>query len=100
MKNYVLYKKAKELKSEYLINCTNSTTYQNRFLFTCDKYQKKFNKIKNNLKLNPKHQTHDGRMHFVTMAKKYEIDKYSIKYIGNNNITDIIKKIYTQRETN
>lgn len=94
------YKEAKEIKSEYLINCTDSTTYRNKFLFTYDKYQKRFNKIRDNLKLNPQHRAHDGRMHFVTMAKKYGIDEYAIKYIVGHNITDITEKVYTQREIN
>lgn len=39
-------------------------------------------------------------MHFVTMAKKYGIDEYAIKYIVGHSITDITEKVYTQREIN
>ena len=88
------YNEAKELGSEYLINCTDS----NNIMFTYDKYQKRFIKIRDRLKLNPMHRAHDGRMQFITMAKKYDVDEYAIKYIVGHAITDITEKVYTKRE--
>lgn len=88
------YNEAKELGSEYLINCTDS----NNIMFTYDKYQKRFIKIRDRLKLNPQHRAHDGRMQFITMAKKYDVDEYAIKYIVGHAITDITEKVYTKRE--
>ena len=41
---------------------------------------------------------HDGRKHFVTMAKKYGVDEYAIKYMVGHKISDITEKVYTQRE--
>lgn len=37
-------------------------------------------------------------MHFVTMAKKYGVDEYAIKYIVGHVINDITEKVYTKRE--
>lgn len=48
--------------------------------------------------LNPVHRLHDGRKHFVTQAKKYNVDEYAIKYFVGHAITDITEKIYTQRD--
>lgn len=92
------YKEAVSLGSEYLINCTDTHTHRSTLIFTYDKYQKRFNKIRDELKLNPQHRTHDGRMHFITMAKKYGVDEYAIKYIVGHAISDITEKVYTERE--
>lgn len=67
-------------------------------MFTYDKYQKRFIKIRDELKLNPLHRAHDGRMHFITMAKKANVDEYAIKYIVGHQIQDITERIYTQRD--
>lgn len=92
------YRQASALGSEYLINCTDTHTHKSNLLFTYDKYQQRFAKIRDGLKLNPQHRPHDGRMHFITMAKKYGVDEYAIKYIVGHAISDITEKVYTQRE--
>ncbi len=92
------YKEAIELKSEYLINCTDASTHRSSIKFTYDKYQKRFNKIRDQLKLNSLHRAHDGRMHFITTAKKYGVDEYAIKYMVGHSISDITEKVYTKRE--
>lgn len=92
------YKEAKDLGSEYLINCTDATTHRSNIKFTYDKYQKRFIKIRDTLKLNSQHRAHDGRMHFITMAKKYNVDEYAIKYMVGHSITDITERVYTKRE--
>jgi len=43
------------------------------------------------------HKPHDPRKHFVTMAKKYDVDEYAIKYMVGHRITDITEHIYTER---
>lgn len=91
---------AKSLGSEYLINCTDTHTHRSNIKFTYDKYLQRFTKAKDILKLNPDHRPHDGRMQFVTMAKKYNVDEYAIKYIVGHSITDITEKVYTKREIN
>lgn len=55
-------------------------------------------KIRDELNLNPQHRAHDGRNHFVTMAKKYGVDEYVIKYIVGHSVNDITEKVYTKRE--
>lgn len=92
------YNQAKELGSDYLINCTDTKTHRSSLFFTYDKYQKRFAKIKNELNLNPLHRAHDGRLHFITMAKKYEVDEYAIKYMVGHKIQDITERVYTKRE--
>ncbi len=92
------YKEAESLGSEYLINCTDATTHRSSIMFTYDKYQKRFSKIRDGLKLNTQHRAHDGRVHFVTKAKKYGVDEYAIKYMVGHAITDITERVYTKRE--
>lgn len=92
------YKEACELGSEYLINCTDAHTHRSSIAFTYDKYRTRFEKLRDALHLNPLHRAHDGRMHFITMAKKHDVDEYAIKYIVGHAITDITEKVYTKRE--
>lgn len=92
------YNEAIELGSEYLINCTDTTTHRSSLMMTYDKYQKRFVKIRDDLKLNSLHRAHDGRKHFVTMAKKYDLDEYAIKYIIGHKINDLTERVYTERE--
>jgi integrase/ribosomal protein L37E len=92
------YKEAEELGSEYLINCTDGKTHTASTMLTYDKYQARFYKIRDKLCLNPQHRAHDGRMQFVTMAKKYGVDESAIKYIVGHAIQDITEKVYTKRE--
>jgi integrase len=93
------YNQAKSLGSNYLINCTDTNTHRSSLMFTYDKYQKRFCKIRDYLNLNSQHRAHDGRMQFVTSAKKYGVDEYAIKYIVGHSIQDITERVYTKRET-
>lgn len=52
------------------------------------------------LGLNPCHKPHDGRVHFVTMAKEAGLDEYSIKLIVGHAITDLTERVYTKRNIN
>jgi integrase len=92
------YNEAVEMGSEYLINCTDGKTHTDNRMFTYDKYSVRFKKIRDELKLNPEHRAHDGRMHFITMAKKNGVDEYAIKYIVGHSINDVTEKVYTKRE--
>ena len=92
------YREAVHLGSEYLINCTHVRKQKGSCAFIYDKYRTRFTKIKAELALDPQHRPHDGRIHFVTMAKKYNVDEYAIKYIVGHTINDITEKVYTQRE--
>ncbi len=92
------YKEAQELGSLYLFNHTDPNARSKSTALTYARYQKGFGMIKDELKLNPEHRPHDGRKHFVTMAKKYELDEYAIKYMVGHKISDITEKVYTKRE--
>lgn len=91
------YEEAQAIHSKYLFNCSDSVGRYRSFTYAC--YNSRFNKIRDGLNLNPAHRPHDGRKHFVTMAKKYNVDEYAIKYIVGHAITDITEKVYTQRDT-
>ena len=93
------YQEAEALGSPYLLNWadTNNRTRKNLKL-TYARYQKAFERIRDELKLNPNHRPHDGRTHFVTMAKRYGVDEYAIKYMVGHKISDITEKVYTRRE--
>ena len=66
--------------------------------FTYIRYVENLSRLIKALDLNPKHRPHDGRAHFITMAKKYQMDEYAIKYIVGHKIKDITESIYTTRE--
>ena len=88
------YDEATENELEYLFNVNrpdgwgNVTTYNYTYLI--EKLVKKFN-------LDPNHRPHDGRKHFVTEAKKYNVDEYAIKYIVGHVINDLTESTYTER---
>lgn len=90
------YKEALALGSEYLLNCTDSRA---GLMLTYEQYRKRFLKIIRELNLNPEHRAHDPRIHFTTIAKKYQMDEYAIKYIVGHAIQDITERVYTKRET-
>lgn len=92
------YKEAQELGSLYLLNYVNPNARSKNTSLTYAQYQKGFSMIRDELNLNPEHRPHDGRKHFVTMAKKYGVDEYAIKYMVGHKISDITEKVYTQRE--
>lgn len=92
------YEEALKLGSEYLFNVVDGDTVKKSKKLTYPRYTKVFDRIRDELKLNPQHRPHDGRKHFVTSAKKYEVDEYAIKYIVGHRIADITEKVYTKRE--
>lgn len=88
------YEYAIKIDSPYLLNCTDSK----KAFLSYDKYKKRFDKIRDELKLNPDHKPHDPRKHFVTMAKKYNLNDYAIKKIIGHEISDITERVYTERD--
>lgn len=93
-----LYDEAVSLGSEYLVNCTDTHTHRSNLHMTYEKYRQRFSKIRDELKLDPRHRAHDPRMHFITQAKKYGVDDFAIKYIVGHAINDVTEKTYTIRE--
>ena len=51
----------------------------------------------NALGLVPRHRPHDGRVQFVTTAKKAGVDEHVIKKIVGHCIDDVAEKSYTKR---
>ena len=94
------YKEAEEIDSKYLFNYIESDSIKKNIKFTYSRYQRIFDRIRDELRLNQDHRPHDGRKHFVTIAKKYGVDEYAIKYIVGHKIADITEKVYTKREFN
>ena len=91
------YKEAVALGNKYLFNCTDGRSGKPTMM-TYQRYQHGFGMVRDELNLNPEHRPHDGRKHFVTMAKKAGVDEYAIKYMVGHKISDITEKVYTQRE--
>lgn len=92
------YKEAQELGSRYLLNYVTPRSKGRNIALSYVRYKKGFFKVCEELNLNPAHRPHDGRKHFVTMAKKYGVDEYAIKYMVGHKIYDITEKVYTKRE--
>ena len=90
------YKEAVAMDSKYLFNCTDSLDGNPQLSYS--KYERRYRKIVDLLELNPEHRPHDGRVHFATLAKKYKVDEYALKYIIGHEIDDITEKVYTKRE--
>lgn len=65
---------------------------------TYSHFKNVYDKMLKTLNLNPEHRPHDGRVYFITKAKKYNVDEYAIKRIVGHRISDITEKIYTLRE--
>lgn len=93
------YRQAQELGSKYIFNYIDSDRRNNNIQLTYSRYSRIFERIRDELGLNMNHRPHDGRKHFVTRAKEYNVDEYAIKYIVGHKIMDITEKVYTSRET-
>lgn len=91
------YDQAISIDSKYLFNCVERKERKD-WIMTYPKYSYRFGAIVSDLGLNPNHKPHDGRKHFVTMAKKYKVDQYALKRIIGHEIDDITEKIYTERD--
>ncbi len=91
------YRESQAVGSKYLFTCKDGRSGK-PIMLTYQRYQHGFGMIRDELKLNPEHRPHDGRKHFVTMAKKAQVDEYAIKYMVGHKISDITEKVYTQRE--
>lgn len=90
------YDEAININSKYLINCADGQR-KSGIKMTYDKYRHRFENIRDGLKLNPKHRAHDPRKQFISMAKKYNLDEYAIKYIVGHRVYDVTEKVYTDR---
>ena len=89
------YDEALSIHSKYLFNYKKNIGEYVKLTYA--RYQYTFYKIRDALELNPEHKPHDGRVHFVTMAKEAKMDEYAIKYIIGHRIDDITERVYTHR---
>lgn len=64
---------------------------------TYERYKDLYESIVKELGLNPEHKAHDGRAHLATMAKKYNMDEYTIKRIMGHSIKDLTERVHTTR---
>ncbi len=65
---------------------------------TYDMFQIRYRALIDSLSLDSHHRPHDGRVHFVTAAKKAKMDEYAIKIIVGHTITDLTERVYTKRD--
>lgn len=91
------YDFALSIGSEYLFN-DKGQTHAGRWKLTYDKYANRFDKVVEELELNPEHRPHDPRKTFVTMAKKNKINENAIKHLVGHKIEDITESAYTERD--
>lgn len=91
------YDFAVEIGSEYLLN-DKGQTHAGSWKITYDKYASRFNKVIEQLELNPSHRPHDPRKTFVTRCKKANVDNYAIKEMVGHSIKDITESTYTVRD--
>ena len=63
-----------------------------------DQFNFAWKKAKKEIGLDDRHRLHDGRKHFITLAKKYNVDEYALKRIVGHKITDITESVYTERD--
>ena len=89
------YNEAIKVNREYLFNYRDKEGRYSQITYR--RYQSIVNNIKKALNLNPDHKPHDGRAHFVTMAKEAGVDEYAIKYMVGHSISDITERVYTTR---
>ena len=81
---------------EYLISIPSKTGRKADRL-TYIRFVENLPRLSEKLHLNPDHKPHDGRVTFVTQAKKYQMDEYAIKRIVGHRINDVTEAIYTRR---
>ena len=91
------YDFAISIGSDYLFN-DKGQTYAGRWQLTYDKYATRFDKVVDELNLNPEHRPHDPRKTFVTRAKKAGINDNAIKAIVGHKSSDITESAYTDRD--
>lgn len=91
------YDKAMELGSPYLFN-DKGQTHAGSYRVTYDKYKTRFDKVIQQLKLNPNHRPHDPRMTFITRCKRANVNEYALKEMVGHSIQDITESTYTERD--
>ena len=90
------YNRSKEAGHEYLF--MNEAKRKTSRRFSYEDFRHGYDRIAAQLKLAKGHAPHDGRVQFVTMCKKVNVDDYAIKYMVGHEISDITERVYTRRD--
>lgn len=91
------YEQAVRVGSEYLFNHPYKRWPDRWTHYSYTYYSDAFLDDLPAIGINPEHRGHDGRVHFVTLAKKYDLDEYAIKRIVGHRIDDLTERVYTKR---
>ena len=91
------YNMSKELGSDCLFTMKGSKPGSFHPFYYAE-FSRNIKEIVVSLELDKKHKPHDGRAHFITMAKKYNMDEYAIKRIVGHEIKDVTESVYTTRD--
>lgn len=91
------YKEAQSIGSEYLFNHHYKRWPDRWTKYSYDYLSDSFIETLPLLGISPEHRGHDGRVHFVTLAKKAEMDEYALKRIVGHKIDDLTERVYTRR---
>lgn len=91
------YEEAQSIGSEYLFNHTYQRWKDRWTHYSYDYFSDSFLNTLPALGINPDHRGHDGRVHFITMAKNAKMDEYALKRIVGHKIDDLTERVYTKR---
>ncbi len=92
------YRKSTEVHCKYLFSTPETKTSSRYTYYVYNRYVRQFEKMREELNIDPRHRPHDGRVQFVTMAKRAGVDEYVIKRIVGHYIDDVTEKSYTKRD--
>lgn len=85
-----LYNKSKEADSEYLVTVDGES-------LNYGKYRQRFDTMLKHVGVGQGHKHHGPRNTFITLAKKYNVNEYAIKYMVCHSIQDLTERVYTDR---
>ena len=83
--------------NEAIMSGSSKLFFKAKYPITYEILKVKYKELIKELKLNPEHRPHDGRKHFITLAKEAGVDEYAIKLIVGHKIMDITERVYTTR---
>lgn len=91
-----MYEESEAAGVKYLVHRVNKsgTIYPINYRW----FLRKYYEFLDQYKISSNHRPHDGRTHFITQAKKYNVDEYAIKRIVGHAISDITERVYTKRD--
>lgn len=85
------YKESENIECNYLFHKPDGSP------FTYNVLRHKYVSYIQENNLDTKHRPHDGRKHFITLAKRYNVDEWVIKRLVGHAIHDVTEKVYTER---